>query len=701
MIDQLQLEATYIPHLRTQFSRANVVLFTGAGFSLDAKNNDGANLPTVSKLTESLWNICYPDEEIDKGEELQDVFDAAMQADCNATGSLLRRLLTVSVDNCPRYYTDILTMPWRQIYTLNVDDLAEKILQNHQSIRRTMSVSATTGSIPSVDPDSINVVHINGCLEDVPKNITFARSQYAYRRTGDPFYNLLRQDLNARPVVFIGSSLQEGPLWQHLSMRGTKETGAKELRPRSYLVTPSLPRSRQALLSNYNIVWLPYTSEEFTQNILTKMGESKEKGIAYIKEQQSQRKNGGVEILKISDIEEGTEEPTEYLLGTEPQWVDATRRRIADRDCFDEICNKIDQLRAKSKSGAFIIVTGTAGTGKSSAMMSVAIRKENEGVPTAWVEAGRMNFDVHAVICALEKDTGLQLVFIADADLWGRYVSRLVRQLADTNSRLVIVCECRSTKVERIVDIIELGMIIPIEFTIRKVWRQMNREKIEVARCTVERLMNQLGIQGVIRGRKCWTTISDDTLARPADLVNRQFIAKRPNQLWVADITHVATWSRFVYVAFVIDVFSRHIVGWRVSRSLHTDLVLDALEQALWSRTKIEGLIHHSDRGSQYLSIRYTERLAEADMDASVGSVGDSYDNALAETINGLYPISETTILRRYWTFWIGKIDLASLRARAVRNVEWCLKLRLVGKCSWQCTKPRMVLTLESALKTS
>ena len=178
----------------------------------------------------------------------------------------------------------------------------------------------------------------------------------------------------------------------------------------------------------------------------------------------------------------------------------------------------------------------------------------------------------------------------------------------------------------------------------RKVWCQLNRECIEVARCTVERLMKRLGIQGVRRGRKCWTTISDDTLARPTDLVNRQFIAIQPNQLWVADITHVATWSGFVYVAFVIDVFSRHIVGWRVSRSLHTDLVLDALEQALWSRTKTERLIHHSDRGSQYLSIRYTERLAEADIDASVGSVGDSYDNALAETINGLY---KTEVIRR------------------------------------------------------
>ncbi len=178
----------------------------------------------------------------------------------------------------------------------------------------------------------------------------------------------------------------------------------------------------------------------------------------------------------------------------------------------------------------------------------------------------------------------------------------------------------------------------------RKVWRQLNRECIEVARCTVERLMKRLGIQGVTRGAKCWTTVSDDALARPADLVNRQFTANRPNQLWVADITFVATWVGFVYVAFIIDVFARRIVGWRVSRSLHTELVLDALEQALWSRTGTVGLIHHSDRGCQYLSIRYTERLAEANIDSSVGSVGDSYDNALAETINGLY---KTEVIRR------------------------------------------------------
>jgi transposase InsO family protein len=177
----------------------------------------------------------------------------------------------------------------------------------------------------------------------------------------------------------------------------------------------------------------------------------------------------------------------------------------------------------------------------------------------------------------------------------------------------------------------------------RKIWRQLKRDGIAVARCTVERLMKQLGIQGAVRGKKCQTTISDDSVDKPLDLVNRQFSATRPDQLWVADITFVATWSGFVYVAFVIDVFSRFIVGWQISRSLRTNIVLDALEQALWARRPGKGLIHHSDRGSQYLSICYSERLLEAGIEASVGSVGDSYDNAMAETINGLY---KTEVIR-------------------------------------------------------
>jgi len=172
-----------------------------------------------------------------------------------------------------------------------------------------------------------------------------------------------------------------------------------------------------------------------------------------------------------------------------------------------------------------------------------------------------------------------------------------------------------------------------------KVWRQLEREGITVARCTVERLMRRQGMRGVMRGKVVRTTISDSNAPCPLDKVNRQFRAERPNQLWVSDFTYVSTWQGWLYVAFVVDVFARCIVGWRVSTSMRTDFVLDALEQALYARQPDadSSLIHHSDRGSQYVSIRYSERLAEAGIEPSVGSRGDSYDNALAETINGLY----------------------------------------------------------------
>ena len=205
-----------------------------------------------------------------------------------------------------------------------------------------------------------------------------------------------------------------------------------------------------------------------------------------------------------------------------------------------------------------------------------------------------------------------------------------------------------------------------------KVWRQLRRENVAVARCTVERLMKRRGLQGVVRGRTTRTTIPAEQAARPGDLVNRQFTATRPNQLWVADLTYVATWAGFVYTAFVIDVYARRIVGWRVSNSLRTDLALDALEQALYSRTGTDGLIHHSDRGTQYLSIRYTERLSEAGLESSVGTVGDSYDNALAETIIGLY---KTEVIRRQGPC----PNLDAVEYATLEWVDWFNHRRLLG----------------------
>jgi putative transposase len=208
-----------------------------------------------------------------------------------------------------------------------------------------------------------------------------------------------------------------------------------------------------------------------------------------------------------------------------------------------------------------------------------------------------------------------------------------------------------------------------------KVWKQLRREDHPVARCTVARLMRCAGLRGAVRGRAFKvTTIPDTAAARPLDLVTRQFRAERPNQLWVADLTYVATWRGFAYVAFVIDVFSRRIVGWRVSSSLRSDLALDALEQALYDRQLdgAERLIHHSDRGTQYLSIRYTERLAEAGIERSVGSTGDSYDNALAESVIGLF---KTEVIRRRGPWkGIDDVEFATLEWVAWYNTRRLLE---------------------------
>jgi len=208
----------------------------------------------------------------------------------------------------------------------------------------------------------------------------------------------------------------------------------------------------------------------------------------------------------------------------------------------------------------------------------------------------------------------------------------------------------------------------------RKVWRQLRREQIEAARCTVERLMRAMGLRGTSRGRAWTITTQADPAGRPADLVDRQFTATRPNQLWLADFTYVATWRGFVYVAFVIDVFARRIVGWRVSASLATDFVLEALDQAIYDRRRAGAphLVHHSDRGTQYLSMRYTARLAEAGIAPSVGSRGDSYDNAMAESIIGLF---KTEVIHRKGPWR----HLEAVEFATLTWVDWFNTRRLLG----------------------
>ncbi len=242
---------------------------------------------------------------------------------------------------------------------------------------------------------------------------------------------------------------------------------------------------------------------------------------------------------------------------------------------------------------------------------------------TAFIDTQREHFGVESICKALQ---------VAPSGYWRRVARRRNPALLPARAQRDAVL---APQVERV----WTGNLQVYGY--RKVWRQMRREGVAVARCTVERLMKAKGLQGARRGKRIRTTVPDAKAPCPQDRVNRQFKADRPNQLWVSDFTYVSTWQGMVYVAFVIDVYARFIVGWRVSSSMRTDFVLDALEQALYARKpeRDGALIHHSDRGSQYVSIRYSERLAEAEIEPSVGSKGDSYDNALAETINGLYKI--------------------------------------------------------------
>ena len=210
----------------------------------------------------------------------------------------------------------------------------------------------------------------------------------------------------------------------------------------------------------------------------------------------------------------------------------------------------------------------------------------------------------------------------------------------------------------------------------RKVWLALNREGVEVARCTVERLMRELGLQGARRGKRWRTTIADPAAVRPADLVNRRFAPLAPNRLWVADFTYVATWAGMAHVAFVIDAYARRILGWRAAYSMKTPLVLDALEQAIWTRTQagidgLDGLVHHSDAGSQYTSIAFTERLVDAGVDSSVGSVGDAYDNALAESVIGLF---KTELVRRQGPWR----NIEHLELAVLKYVHWFNHVRLM-----------------------
>jgi hypothetical protein len=465
-MDLLTLETTYLPHLRGQFSNGSAVLFLGAGFSHGTKNRMGKDVPSVKGLTQDLWALSFPSDPFDTTTQLQDIFDTALSRHRRELDKYLRDSFTVDPDSCGQWYDDILGMPWLRIYTLNIDDLVLKVINRGEEHRPCTAVSALTATDPLFDHSRLAIVHLNGMAEDGPEKLTFSRSQFAQRRGTDPAYAQLANDLLFRSIVFIGTSLDESPLWEHLEMRGGgPERHQRELRPRSYLVTPYLNRSREALLSRFNVVWLPMTAQQFTTDVIAKLGDSRSLGHSTIRQSYVSGASTKERFDKVAQLASTDKATEEYLLGAEPTWADVTSHKVAERDCFDEIWQILNAFRASPTRKQILVLTGTAGTGKSSALMVTAMRLEAEGVHVAWLDSdhifSRQNFKT-----ALAKEANLGAIFINDADLYETRLSFFLRDVLEHDARTLIVCETRSSKVDRIINRNELDATEIVEYTV-------------------------------------------------------------------------------------------------------------------------------------------------------------------------------------------------------------------------------------------
>lgn len=464
-MDSLALETQYVPHLRGQFANGSAVLFLGAGFSLEAKTIAGTDILSAEQLTKELWSLCFPSDPFDNTTQLQDIFEIAQTLKPKELTYFLRKSFTVDPDSCPSWYESLLSMPWLRIYTLNIDDLVSKVLSTTTGSRRVRTVSATTEPNPIFDDSQLSVVHLNGTLEDIPNNVTFARSQYAQRLTTDTAYAQLKNDLLFRSVIFVGTSMEEGPFWQHLELRGQRAPrGQRELRPRSYLVVPALNRSKEALLTRYNIVWLPMSGESLYNDVLARMSEERALGheaLRRISVTDSTNRFSRVSDLAATSKAGGEE----YLLGAEPTWADARGNRVAHRACFDDFWEHLQEIRSSPAPARFIVLTGTAGTGKSSALMATALRCEADGVSVAWLDSdqyfSRRNFRQ-----ALSSGSNIGAIFINDADIYDIRLSSMVRDALEYNPQMLVVSEVRSSKVDRVINKHELGDIQPIEYTV-------------------------------------------------------------------------------------------------------------------------------------------------------------------------------------------------------------------------------------------
>lgn len=448
----MKLEANDLARLRSQASRGELILFTGAGFSTGAKDHSGHAIPSVGELKKELWQLLYPGEPYDDYSSIGDLYGAAMRQKKTELTNLLQSRLTVRPDDLPGYYFRLFNFPWFRCYTLNIDDLESATARRFELQRQPITISARDAAdrLPGVpSTHGLEVIHLNGVVPSPPEGLTFSETQYAERiGNQEPWYSRCVVELTSRPVIFIGTVLSESLLWHHMELRKRRENLGRDLRPTSILVTKELSLPRRDILRDLRINWVQGTAEEFAAEILPQLHTEAVEGFSFIRQHAESRPSVAVPLVS-QILDDLPAIQTEYLLGDEPQWADLLNGKAIERAHDEALLDTATHILNGKLATTALALTGTAGTGKSTALMSLALKLSGGGVPVIWVDKesdaspSRMRQRVREFKekCVLAID---------DADMYGRELLALLHDLVPRTPNLLFVFAVRAGKLDQI-----------------------------------------------------------------------------------------------------------------------------------------------------------------------------------------------------------------------------------------------------------
>ncbi|HKO55674.1 MAG TPA: DNA/RNA helicase domain-containing protein [Thermoanaerobaculia bacterium] len=428
--------------LGNQIARGDTILFTGAGFSLAARTNRGNSVPGVGRLKELLWEVAFPGQPLDTASTLGDIYECAARRAGNATDDLLRANLTIDQETIDDAYRTWFSFPWFRIYTLNVDDLDEAVQLAYNLPRKIRSVSALTEGLPPEGSDLLSI-HLNGRVADYPA-VTFSPRQYGERTARpDAWYQHLVADLASHPIVFVGTELDEPPLWQQMELRSAKGARHRELRPGSYLVTPRISVARRTMLESLNIHWIEADQESFAVETLATMESERQQGLAAIASRVTSG-SGRRAVYRIAELRADPDDGSaEFFHGREPTWTDLTSGRAVKREFEEHLANSI-----ANDNPQVVLVTGTAGSGKTVTLMRIALEHDAAG-ETVVVVKSNTEQTPQAIRSSVEAHKP-SVIVIDDADNFGRRTIGLIKGLAADNPNAMVVCTMRSTKLDQL-----------------------------------------------------------------------------------------------------------------------------------------------------------------------------------------------------------------------------------------------------------